>query len=224
VVTAKDEELSIGRVLEGILKTISRIAGLESYELLLFDGYSEDNTVEVAEKIGIDIFKIHGGKGDSIREAVKMARGEYILFMDADGSHMPEDIPRLLKAIKDQAADLVILSRFLGESEELGLGSGDSLLRWLGNKLSSLIVSLRWGVNLTDIQNGYRIIKKDVALELNLQERGFAIEQEIVMRCLKEKKKVIEIPGIEKRRMYGLSKICKRREFWYFLRSLLINL
>lgn len=222
-IIAKDEEKSIGGVISQIFEVIDRSI-VESYEVFLIDGCSKDNTIGITKKFGIDIFAVNGEKGDSIKKAIEVARGRYILFIDADGSHVPEDIPQLLKTIKKSGSDMVIVSRILGSSEELGIKNWDSFLRLLGNRLSTFIVNLRLGTKLTDIQNGFRIIKRDTALELDLQEKGFAIEQEMVMQCLKRNKKVLEIPGIERRRLFGNSKVCKRKEFGKYLWSLLKNL
>ena len=221
-VIAKNEEDNIGKVLSDILTVIEQ-GKIESCEEFLIDGCSEDNTVGIAKKFGINIFKVEGAKGVSIKKALEVAGGKYILFIDADNSHVPEDIPRLLRAIKENDCDLVIVSRILGKSEELGMKSLDSFLRLLGNRMSTFMVNLRWGVKLTDIQNGFRIIKRSAALELNLEECGFAIEQEMVMKCLKKNKKILEIPGVERKRLFGSSKICKRKEFWKYLWALLKN-
>jgi hypothetical protein len=127
------------------------------------------------------------------------------------------DILRLLEAIQEKNCDMVIASRILGGSEELGARSCDNLLRLSGNHLGTFIVNWRWGSKLTDVQNGFRIIRRDAALELGLEEDSFAIEQEMVIKCLKRKKKIAEIPSFERKRLYGESKIRKRKEFWKFL-------
>lgn len=222
-VIAKDEEKSIERVIADIVTIMNQYV-TAPYEVFLIDGDSKDNTRKIAEEFGRKVFKVKGGKGNGIRKAIEEARGEYILFIDADGSHLPEYIPQLLRSIKERDCDMVIISRILGKSEELGMRNWDNLLRLLGNRLSTFIINLRWGTKLTDIQNGFRVIKRNTALELNLEESGFAIEQEMVMKCLRKNKKVLEIPGFERKRLHGSSKIWKRKEFWKYLWSLLKNL
>lgn len=222
-VIAKNEEKNIEKVLSDLFGAMRR-SDITSYEIFLIDGYSDDNTAKAAEKFGIPVFKIEGQKGDSIRKALEVAGGRYVIFIDADNSHDPEDIPRLVDTIRHKGCDMVIVSRILGGSEELGMKNCDNILRLLGNKLSAAIVNLRWGTKLTDIQNGFRIIKRDTALELGLQEHGFTIEQEMVMKSLKRNKSILEIPGVERKRLYGDSKICKRKEFWKYLCSLLKNI
>jgi glycosyltransferase involved in cell wall biosynthesis len=223
MIMAKNEEENMPSVLEEI-SAVMRGPLQFSYELFLVDGYSEDNTVGIAEQFGIKAVKVMGGKGAGIREGLAMARGKYALFIDADKSHVAADILNLLKAIQEQNCDMVIASRILGGSEELGGHHWDDLLRLSGNRLGTLIVNWRWGSKLTDVQNGFRIIRRDTALELGLEEDTFAIEQEMVMKCLKRKKKIAEIPSFERKRLYGKSKIRKRKEFWRYLRCFLKHL
>lgn len=223
VIMAKDEEKNIPVVLSEVFEVV-REHLKESYELFLVDGYSADDTVKHAERTGIKIIQVGGGKGAGIIEALHRARGEYVLFMDADNSHVAKDIPRLVCAIKEKRCDVVIASRMLGGSQELQMSSWDNLLRLTGNKMGTFIINLRWGGKLTDVQNGFRIIKRSTALGLGLAEKSFAIEQEMIMKCLKNKKKIAEIPSFERKRLYGESKICKRKEFWKYLWCLLKNL
>lgn len=222
-IIAKNEEQNIGHVLLSILNTVKR-DNISSNEIFLVDGYSTDRTVDIADDHGIRVFRARGGKGSAIRMALELAKGKYVLFIDADGSHMVEDISRLLNTIKESKSDIVIVSRILGTSEELSLSSLDNILRLIGNKLSTYIVNLRWKVKLTDIQNGFRIVKRDSVLALNLAEDRFAIEQEMVMKCLRAHKQIAEIPGIERKRLHGKSKINKGREFWVYLWSLFKNI
>ncbi len=223
-VIAKDEERSIGAVLSQVMAVMQENYLRQEYELFVVDGYSRDNTVGIVKNLGVPLFEVAGGKGDAVRMAFSFASGEYVLFFDADGSHVSEDIPRLIENIKDTHADLVIVSRRKGHSEELGGESLDSFLRLMGNNISTFLINVKWGTGLTDVQNGFRIIRREVAVGLGLREGSFAIEQEMVMKCLKGGKQIGEIPGLERRRLYGASKIVKRKEFWKYLRSFLREL
>ena len=221
-IIAKNEEKNIQHVIPELLDELRRNP-IGPHEIFLIDAYSEDNTAAIAEKFKIPVFKEAGGKGIGIRKAIEVARGKYVIFIDADNSHNPAEIMPLIKTIKAKSADLVISSRFIGGSEELGTKSFDNFLRLLGNKLSVAIINLRWRAKLTDTQNGFRIIKRDTALSLNLESESFSVEQEMVIKCLKANKKIAEIPGVERKRLYGASKIRKRTEFWRYLWSIIKN-
>ncbi|MEJ2356377.1 MAG: glycosyltransferase family 2 protein, partial [candidate division WOR-3 bacterium] len=84
VIPAKDEEKSIGEIIEGCLKYAKRV--------LVIDGYSKDKTREIAEKSGADVVLQKGkGKGSAIRTSAEyVSDDEIVVFIDADGSHDPE--------------------------------------------------------------------------------------------------------------------------------------
>src|SRR5882672_4129878 len=99
-------------------------------ELIVIDGGSTDRTAEVAQKCGVELTRQRGkGKGAALRQAAELASGDVLVFVDADGSHVPEDIPKLIGPLRSDHADLVIGSRLLGGSSELH-GGFDEFLRF----------------------------------------------------------------------------------------------
>ena len=180
-------------------------------ELIVIDGHSVDNTRELAEKAGARVFKDNGkGKGDGIRTGIDVAKGDILVFIDADLSHEANDIPMLIKPISDHQYDLVVASRKLGGSDELH-GSISEFIRLLGSGIITLTINYRFGVRLTDSQNGFRAVKRSVAQKLQLKENIFTIEQEMIMKALKMGYKVTEVPSHEYKRKYGTSKIVVHR-------------
>ena len=112
VVPAKDEEETIGDVLVG--------ARPYGDEILVIDGHSQDKTREITLGCGAHVILDNGrGKGAALRKGIQQARGDVLVFIDADGSHDPNDIPRLLAPIRAGEADHVSASRMLGGSYEL---------------------------------------------------------------------------------------------------------
>ncbi|MCX5706108.1 MAG: glycosyltransferase family 2 protein [Candidatus Omnitrophica bacterium] len=176
-------------------------------EILVIDGDSKDSSREIAEKLNCRVFLDGGkGKGEAVRIAIQKASGEIIVFLDADGSHEVKDIPKLVKPIKKDEADLVIASRRLGGSDEL-YGNFDRLIRRLGSSTITSFINIRFKVRLTDSQNGFRAIRRDVARQLDLKENIFTIEQEMVMKCLKKGFRIREINSHEYSRKFGKSRI-----------------
>ncbi|NOZ64740.1 MAG: glycosyltransferase family 2 protein [Caldiserica bacterium] len=138
IIPTKNEESTIAEVIKEAKKY--------AWEILVVDGYSTDRTREIAKEAGARVILDEGGgKGKAIRKAVREARGEVLLFMDADGSHEPRDIPFLLKPIEEGKAEQVTASRILGGSDELS-GSLEKSLRLLGTLLINFLISLRFGV------------------------------------------------------------------------------
>ncbi len=101
------------------------------------------------------------GKGEALRLALAEAEGEIVVFIDADGSHDPQDIPKLVAPIRAGVSDLVIGSRGKGGSDELH-GTLEQFIRYSGSQVIMLAINYRWNVRLTDSQNGFRAIRRDV--------------------------------------------------------------
>jgi len=201
VIPTKNE----AKTIEKAIKTIKKYAD----ELLIVDGHSTDKTREIALENNANVVLDQGkGKGSGIRTGIKHAKNNIIVFIDADLSHEPSDIPKLVKPIKENHADMVIASRRRGGSDDLEMNSfGNGFLRQVGNDLLTLIINKRWNVSLTDIENGFRAIRKDVALKLKLTANDFDIEQEMVQKCLKKGFRIKEIPSHEYARAAGKSKL-----------------
>lgn len=178
------------------------------YEILVVSAKdAKDRTREIVKALGIKLIIDNGkGKGAGMRLAIDSIKDGIIVFMDADGSHIPSDIPKLVEPIKNGKEDMVIGSRFLGGSEELH-GDFNKFLRMLFSMCISLIINWRFGSSIQDTQNGFRAIKADVAKKLDLEANIFDIETEMVMKCLKKKYRVLEVPSKELKREYGKSGI-----------------
>ena len=206
VIHTKNEERTIAKIIEKCRK--------HADEILVVDGHSSDNTINIAEELGVRVVLDHGkGKGDGIRVGIQEAAGDIIVFIDADGSHDPDDIPKLIKLIQEDKADMVVGSRGKGGSDELH-GDVEKLLRMIGSDIILIGINKRWKVHLTDSQNGFRAIRTDVARKLNLKENITTIEQEMTMKCLKHGFRVDEVPAHEYKREYGES-IIRLKKVWF---------
>lgn len=208
IIPTKNEESTIG---EAIQK-----AKPYANELLVVDGHSKDNTSKIAEDLGVKVILDNGkGKGDGIRVGIQHASEDIIVFMDADGSHNISDIPQLVYPILNNKADMVIGSRILGGSDEFS-ETFDNVIRTIGSLVVSYIISIRWNVAITDCNNGFRAIKRKVAIDLSLKRSDFVIEQEMVINCAKKGYKIVEVSSHEYKRRAGESKL-KTSEGWKFV-------
>ncbi len=152
------------------------------------------------------LFDSGKGKGEAVRLGIHKSRGKVIVLLDADGSHRTADIPKLVKPILKNEADMVLASRGRGGSDELH-GTVEKMIRLIGSSIITVIINLRFGVELTDTQNGFRAISRVAAMRLLLTDDSFAIEQEMVMKALKHKLLIYEIPSHEYARVSGKSRI-----------------
>jgi dolichol-phosphate mannosyltransferase len=195
--------------------TIAEVVGAArpfAAEVLVIDGHSSDETAILAEAAGARVvLDPRTGKGGAVRYALEVAAGDVVVFMDADGSHAAEDIPRLAAPIRAGDADLVVGCRMTGGSEEL---HGDllRLLRLNGTELVTLAVNARWKAGLTDVQNGFRAVRRDVGLALALREDGFSVQEEMVMKALRRSYRVVNVPSFERRRRHGESRVVLHRD------------
>ncbi len=213
VVAAKNEEQSIG----GVLQRLCRMTD----DLIVVDGNSTDDTAAIARRYGARLIRDNGrGKGDALRTGLMHVTHGITVFIDADGSHDPDDIPRLVEPLVRDEADLVMGSRMLGGSDEL-FTSLPEVIRLLGSLVISLSINGKYGLRLTDYQNGFRAIKTDVARNINLKSDITTIEQEMSMKCLRHGYRVTEVPTHEYRRYGGKSKINVGRVAHKYVWSLL---
>lgn len=203
VIPAFDEEKTIKQIILNTKKYCDEI-------LVVCGKKSTDNTEKIVKKMGVEYIVDNGkGKGDAIRCAIdylskKEKKDTICVFIDADGSHDPKDIPKLIKPITDNKADLVIGSRMLGGSEEL-YGSIKEFIRLFCSCIITLIINYRFGIRFTDYQNGFRAIKLNIVKKLNLTSDITTVEQEMCIKCLKKGFKIVEVPTHEYKRRYGES-------------------
>jgi dolichol-phosphate mannosyltransferase len=216
VIAARNEEKTIGDVLRAVRDMTD--------DLIVVDGHSADRTAEIAREMEARVIPDNGlGKGDAVRVGIEAARHPIAVMIDADGSHDPGDIPKLVDPIINEEADLVMGSRMLGGSDEL-FGSIPEVIRLSGSLVISLSINYRFGLRLTDYQNGFRAIRTDVVRAIGLTSNITTIEQEMAMKCLRYGYRVTEAPTHEHRRKGGESKINVMRVSHIYVWNLVVNL
>lgn len=199
IVPTLNEESTLGDV----LADVSPYAD----ELLVIDGHSTDKTCEIARTFGARVIQDEGGgKGIAIRLGLKIAANPIVVFVDADGSHEAADIPRLVEPIRSNQAEIVIGSRMTGGSDEL-FSDIFEFVRLTGSMVINLAINYRWNVRLSDSQNGFRAIVRDVGTSLEMTSLSTTIEQEMVMKALGSRHRVINVPSHEYKRKGGESKV-----------------
>jgi len=158
--------------------------GLDN-EILLVDDFSTDKTSEILTKIHSDnpslIIVKHSfnqGKGAALRSAFQQVSGDIILIQDADLEYDPKEYPKLLKPIIENKADVVYGSRFRSDQETR------VLYFWhrVANGLLTLMSNMFTNLNLTDMETGYKVFRKEILDKVNLTENRFGIEPEITAK------------------------------------------
>jgi len=211
IISTKNEEMNIAEIVTKCKKY--------SDDVIVIDGNSADKTKAIAEDCGAKIYVDNGkGKGSAIRYGIEKAQGQILVFIDADGSHDPDDIPKIIQPIQVDRADHVSTSRMRGGSDELH-GDLDKFIRMVGSDIITLGINYRFGVRLTDSQNGFRAIKRDVAKKLDLRENITTIEQEMIIKTLKKGFRIEEVPAHEYARKHGKSHISIKRVWLRYVYS-----
>lgn len=203
IIPARNEGATIAAIVRAVRPFVA--------EVIVVEGGSHDATAERAAAAGARVVRDPGlGKGAAMRLAVSEVSTPFCVFVDADGSHDPIDIPRLLAPLRSGDADHVGGSRLLGGSDELH-GGGDEFLRLAGSAFITCMVNLRYRTRLSDSQNGFRAIRVDLFRRLKLRSRHTTIEMEMVMATLAIGGRIAEVPTRERRRAAGYSKISLSR-------------
>lgn len=199
IIPAKQEAPTIADVIERTRRFAS--------EIVVIVGRSTDGTSAIAEQSGATTLTDSGrGKGEAIRKAIPHIRTPVTVFLDADGSHDPEDIPLLVEPILSDRADHVAASRLRGGSSELH-GGFDEFLRLAGSSFITACINWRFGCQLSDSQNGFRAVRTSVLRQLDLRENTTTIEQEMTIKTLRQGWRMTEVPSHEHRRTHGTSHI-----------------
>ncbi len=193
VYNEKDTILEILKRVEAVnLETIKK-------EIIIIDDFSTDGTRGILKKLeNTKSYKItyheeNMGKGAAIRSGLKYALGDIVLIQDADLEYNPENYKELIKPIVDGKFNVVYGSRFLNQPFS-------SKQKWflpthyLGNKILSLMTSILYFKNITDMETCYKVFKKEVLDGITIESNGFNIEPEITAKLLKKGYKILEIP------------------------------
>ena len=185
---------------QAIAATVSRIKELyPDFEVLVIDDGSTDNTMQAAMEAGANVWPhpYNIGNGAAVKTGLRTARGEWIVMMDADGQHDPEDIARLLE-YKD-VFDMVVGAR--------GKGSDTSLHRDIANKIYNCFASYVTKFKIEDLTSGFRLVRRSTVSQfVYLLPNTFSYPSTITMSYLRSGRSIKYVP-IETTARKGKSKI-----------------
>ena len=178
-------------------------------EIIIIDDCSKDNTQKVISKIKdenplvkTEKHENNLGKGGGIRTGLKLATGNIVLIQDADLEYDPSDYPQLIEPFLKTDADVVYGTRFKG-------GSYSRLhffWHYVANKFLTLITNVMTNLNMSDMETGYKVFKKEVINSITIKENSFGVEPEITMKLAKKKFVFYEVSISYKGRSYSEGK------------------
>jgi dolichol-phosphate mannosyltransferase len=202
VIPVFNEELTIGNVIERLTAVMQKIGF--KYEIIVVDDCSTDRSLEISKSQSAKVFSLkkHMGKGYALRAGFAKAKGDIITTIDSDGSHRPEELPRLLTPILRNKADLVIGSRYLGQKPVAA-----KKLNAAGVRLFNFLIKILTRAEVSDSQSGYRVMKSVVLKNMRLKSSEYEIESEMLVKTARHGFRVIEVPISFEQRTYGTSRL-----------------
>jgi len=183
VVPAFNEEKRIGHVLADVKKT--------KLPVVVVDDGSTDRTFEVAKRYKVTALrhKVNLGKGAAMKTGAIAAfklGANTVLFMDSDGQHSVNDIPKFIEQIKANRAEIYFGRRIINKKVP-----GE---RFLGNKFASLLTFWLYGVRVHDILCGFRAITKEAFKLIEWDSLGYEVETEMAIKVGKKNLRYLEVP------------------------------
>jgi glycosyltransferase involved in cell wall biosynthesis len=215
IIPAYNEEKSIGMVLAELYSVDYGIP----YEVILVNDGSTDNTNKVIldfisskaiKNLRLIELQKNMGKTTAVKVGIKKSKYEIIIIQDADGEYLPNDIPELLEPILAGETSVVYGSRFKGNIDSM------KLTHHLGNLLLTWATRIMFRINISDMETGYKVLRREVLDNFNITTTGFLMEPEITAKVARLGYKIVERPITFRERTEGEKKISWRDGIWAF--------
>jgi glycosyltransferase involved in cell wall biosynthesis len=211
IIPALDEEATIGDLINRCHKVGNLLSGMidSKLEVIVVNDGSKDRTPEISKQAGAMVISHNSsqGVGSAFKSGINAALehgADIIVNLDGDGQMYPEDIPKMIKPILTQQADLVIANRFYYKYLPFKMSKIKRFGNWFFTKLTNAIT----GIKLNDVACGYRAYSRKAAAKLNLFGK-FTYTQEAIIDAIEKDLTIKEIPLYIKAKRVGKSRVVK---------------
>ncbi len=182
-------------------------------EIVIIDDGSNDGSEKILDEyqgfknVHIVRHQENMGKGMAVRTGIEHSSGDLLIIQDADLEYDPRDYPRLLQPIRENLAEVVYGSRFLGEARR-------PIYFWnmVANKILVFVTNILYNNILSDMETGYKLFKREVVADLHLHAKGFDFEPEFTAKLLKRGVRIYEVPIRFNPRLYSEGKKIKMKD------------
>jgi glycosyltransferase involved in cell wall biosynthesis len=190
------------RTIKQILEKINSVP-IDKEIIVVNDG-SSDGTEKILKDIKYGNLKVvhhsgNRGKGAAFLTGLSCAQGEFVIIQDADLEYEPGDYLKLMRALEEDGADVVLGARFKK-------GYQGQLIHRSGNRLLTLLLNILFNLKLNDCFTCYKLFRRDTINKLNLCEQNFTIEIEIVAKAARKGLRILEVPVSYHPRSYSEGK------------------
>ena len=164
-------------------------------ELVIVDDFSTDGTRDIlsgmdnGKDIRVFFHEENKGKGGALKTGFEKIGGDIVVIQDADLEYDPQEYPKLIKPILEGTADVVYGSRFMGGEPHRVF----FFWHMVGNKMLTLLSNMFSNLSLTDMETCYKVFKKDVVQEIDIEENRFGFEPEITAKLAKMDIRIYEV-------------------------------
>lgn len=186
IIPVFNEEKTVSKIIERVEKQPFK------KEIIVVNDGSTDKTRVILKELNPKKVKVFShrqnkGKGAAVRTGLKKATGEIIVIQDADLEYSPKDLPKLIKPIFENKADVVYGSRFLTVKHH------PSLL-YYGNRFLTFLTQLLFMKKITDMESGYKVFRKKILKGIQIESNHFDFEPEITAKIFKRDARFLELP------------------------------